>query len=95
MRGVRTANEAEETRGTADRPMRRFASIVITEAPDSETARSAVARALDSSLGTMWISDPCPVGPAEDYCVIEIRLTVDGEFAIAAPLSPAPENSGG
>ncbi len=66
--------------------VRRFAIVVIAEAPSGTGAK----RMLKEHLGAgdaCWLVEACPVGPAVTYEVIELRLIEDGEPVVTAPES--------
>ena len=68
--------------------LRRFAVVVIAEAEDAVDARKNLEALLSRGGSRLNIGDACPVGPAGRYETIEIRMTVDGELAVAVPEHP-------
>lgn len=65
--------------------IRRFAVVLVAEATDAEALRGGLCRELKAATSTAWVSDPCPIGPAETYEVTEIRMAADGDLAVTGP----------
>lgn len=64
---------------------RRFAIVVVTEPTDLESLRLGLCEELGRATSIGWVSEPCPVGPAATYEVIELRMMVDGNWAVTGP----------
>ncbi len=64
---------------------RRYALVVIVEAPDADAAWGNVNTQLGDNEATCYIGDACSVGPADYYETNQIGLLADGELAVAAP----------
>lgn len=88
MRATRHPGSGSSGGRKQRRRLRRFALVVIVEAPDARAAWRLMDKARDGGTGgPVWISDPCPVGPASAYEITEIRLLADGDLAVTVPLA--------
>lgn len=74
--------------------VKRWAMVVIVEAPDADAAmdfaRSELVGGEDGPVlpdgtGVVYLGDPCSIGPAAYYETNQIALEADGELAVAAP----------
>lgn len=66
--------------------IRRFAVVVVAEAPDADSLRLGLGGELSRMDSVCWLSEPCPLGPADIYEVIELRMTTDGDSAVTGPV---------
>jgi len=68
-----------------DGALRRFAVVVITEAPSAEEAKRLLELRLAEKARIIWLADAAPVGPAKKYELAELRLFEDGEGVVTGP----------
>lgn len=80
--------------------MARYAMVIVVKAPDIHAAHTEVRATLETYLPALvepeapevepvYVGDPCPIGPADEYETEQIRLRADGEIAYTAPLPEA------
>lgn len=65
--------------------MRRFATVVVTEAESAARAHDELSVHLARDERCVDVGAPCPVGPAEDYETTAIHLEADGEIVVTVP----------
>lgn len=70
------------------RASRRFAVLVVGEATDGASASEIVRAHLRSEPQFVCLGPACPVGPAAEYELREIRLLEDGDPVVTGPEPP-------